>query len=232
MLFLTGDFDRAMKICMDVKAGLGWSGKFVKCGISLFILLLFKSDTLGKGGRYAAEAAASYMGFQAKEYVKGTVYGIKTEGEKEKESPDSTKLFWQCFCQWKETLSPEELTEARAESYLDILEGLIDQRVKAIVSGQHRDHYGSAAALAAALGEVKESRGQTGAATRILMGYREQFPRHSSFHRELRKYGMTDTRKKPCYPLSHPYYASPFVQPHEHLPGYCSPRGGFLLTGI
>lgn len=197
MLFLTGDFDGAMKLCNSVKEGLGWSGTFVKCGISLFLLLLLKSDTLGKGGRYAAGTAAVHLGFQAKEYVKGTVYGIKSAEKKELEDSDDTDLFWRCFCQWKEGLSLEELTEAQVESYTKILEKLIDLRVKAIVSGQHRNHYGSVAALAAALGEMKESRGEKGAAARVLLGYKEQFPKHSSFHHELRAYGMPDTRKKP-----------------------------------
>lgn len=199
LLFLTGDFDGAMKRCSSVKEGLGWSGTFTKCGIPLFLLLLLKSDTLGEGGQYAAKTAASYMEFQVKEYRKGTAYGIKIKENQGKDTgiPDDTALFWQCFCKWKEVLGPEALTDVQAENYIKILETLIDRRVKAIVSGQHRNHYGSVAALAATLGEVKESRGEAWARNRVLLGYREQFPRHSSFHEELRRYGMPDMRKKP-----------------------------------
>ena len=68
--------------------------------------------------------------------------------------------------------------------------GLIDQRVKAIVSGQHRDHYGSAAALAAALGEVKESRGEVNGKQKALLEYKGLYSRRSAFHRELRAMGM------------------------------------------
>ena len=73
------------------------------------------------------------------------------------------------------------------------MEKLIDMRVKAIISGQHRAHYGR---VAAAFGEVKESRRDQGAKNRLLLEYREMFPRHTSFHEELRRYGMPDTRKK------------------------------------
>lgn len=63
------------------------------------------------------------------------------------------------------------------------------------LEGQNRNHYGSAAALAAALGEVKASRGDIGAKEKLLLKYREEFPRHSALHSELREYGMPDMRK-------------------------------------
>lgn len=189
LMFLTGDFDGAMKTCETVKEGLGWSGHFVKQGLSLFLLLLLNTDTLGEGGRCVAGDAASNMGFRVSEYEKGTLHALETEGKTDKD------LFWQCFCRWKRTLAPEDLTDEQAKRYLTVLERLVDLRVKAIVSGQHRNHYGSVAVLAAALGEVRESRGEAGAKSKILLGYRETFPRHSSFHEELRACGMPDTRK-------------------------------------
>ncbi len=189
LLFLLGDFDRVMKKIENVKEGLGWSSHFVRCGVPLFLLLLLNTDTLREGGRYVAREAGFNMGFQVREYEKGTHWTLEAE------NMDSTDLFWQCFRRWKETLTPKELTDEQAKGYLTVLERLVDLRVRAIVSGQHRAHYGSVAALAAALGEVKESRGEKGAKSRILLGYRETFPRHSSFHQELRAHGMPDTRK-------------------------------------
>ena len=82
------------------------------------------------------------------------------------------------------------------QGYLAVLGPLIDKRVVAIVSGQHRSHYESVAALAAGLGEVKESMGIKGAKEEIMQSYRKQFPRHSSFHAALRQNGMSDKRKK------------------------------------
>ena len=49
--------------------------------------------------------------------------------------------------------------------------------------------------LVAALGEVKESLGEKFAKEKILQKYREEFPRHSSFHGALRANGMRDSRK-------------------------------------
>ena len=87
------------------------------------------------------------------------------------------------------------VAEEEAKSYLTSLEEMIDRRFRAIVSGQHRNHYRSVAALAAALGEVKASRGDIGAKEKLLLKYREEFPRHSALHSELRGYGMPDMRK-------------------------------------
>lgn len=195
--FLTGDFDGAMEECLSVKAGLGWSGEFVKCGVPLFLLLLLKTDTLKAGTHDMAKTAAIYMNFRIEEYRKGTSGSGKTEGKKgtEEKGKEELLVFWQCFCSWKESHGANEITEETADRYLASLEKLIDMRVKAIISGQHRSHYGSVAALGAALGEVKESRGEAGAKRRLLLGYKEEFPRHSSFHQELRAYGMPDTRK-------------------------------------
>ncbi len=195
--FFMGDFDGAMKCCKEMKEGLGWSGEFIKGGIPLFLLLLLCTDTLGEGGSYAAGDVACYLGFRAEEYEKGMFWAEKDKKESDKTQTKSYdgKTFWQCFSQWKKTLLPEELPEEKAKKYLEVLEKLIDLRVKAIISGQHRNHYGSVAALAAALGEVKESRGEAGAKSRLLLHYREEFPRHTSFHQELRSYGMPDTRK-------------------------------------
>lgn len=144
-----------------------------------------------------AQTAAMYMNFRIEEYRKGTSGSGKAEGKKgtEEKGKEELQVFWQCFCSWKESHGANEITEETADRYLASLEKLIDMRVKAIVSGQHRSHYGSVAALAAALGEVKESQGEAGAKRRLLLGYREEFPRHSSFHQELRAYGMPDTRK-------------------------------------
>ena len=66
--------------------------------------------------------------------------------------------------------------------------GLIDKKYK--IRGD------IALKLAAALGEVKESGEETGAVERTLLGYRNEFPRQSSFHEALREFGMPDLRKK------------------------------------
>ena len=105
---------------------------------------------------------------------------------------DNSKL-WQYFKGWKERHC---LTKERENNYMFKLKSLIDKRVKAILVGNYRNHYGSVAALAAALGEVKESWGEAGAKERIMQNYRQLYSRRSSFHTELRRYGMSDNRKR------------------------------------
>lgn len=190
--FLTGDFDAAMEQCRKMKQPLGWTGKFIKCGVALFLLLLYKGDKLEPGCSVSVEDALFYLGFKKEEYFRGTRYWLEYEG-RQLEAPEEKEVFWQCFLRWKAGYS---LTSEQEKEYLSYLETVIDQRVRAIVSGQHRNYYSSVAALAAALGEVKASMGDASAKDRIMWKYKEEFPRHSSLHAALREYGMTDLRKK------------------------------------
>ena len=89
-----------------------------------------------------------------------------------------------------------QLTENETEKIIAELEKAVDEKVKAIVSGKMRTEYSTAAKLAAALGEIKESRGEIGAKESVLQHYRAEFSRYSAFHAELRAYGMRDTRKR------------------------------------
>lgn len=183
MRFFLGEFDASMKECLKTREGLGWSGEFVKKGIPLFLLLLLQSEQLCQGCREMAREAVFYLGFHREDYVKGTDENQKDAsgtGEKKEE----IALFWSCFQSWK-AVHGLSVTGEEAKNYLASLEEMIDRRFRAIVSGQHRNHYGSVAALAAALGEVKASRGDIGAKEKFLLKYREEFPRHSALHGEL-----------------------------------------------
>ena len=138
----------------------------IKCGIPLFLLLLLQSDTLLAGCREQLRTVTFEMGFQKENYEKGL---YKESGLQEKSVGDEVDILEDVFSKWK---------------------------ARQAVSGQHRRHYGSVAALAAALDEVRESRGELSEKDQILLNYRAEFPRHSSFHAELRAYGMPDTRKR------------------------------------
>lgn len=189
--FLSGDFEYAIELCRQIKQPLGWSGTFIKCGLALFLLLMYQGKDLQQGCRAQENTLICALNFNGDQYLKGTreqlQYGKGSESQQK-----TDEIFWQCFRRWKEchTLSEEQIQE-----YIGVLEPLIHKRLKAIVSGQHRDHYESVAALAAGIGEVKESIGMKGAKEKILQGYRQEFPRHSSFHAALRKYGMSDRRR-------------------------------------
>ncbi len=191
LCFLGGDFDAAMEKCAKVQKGLGWTGHVIKCGIPLFLLLLLQSGTPAAGCREQLRTVAFEMGFQEKDYEKGL---CKESGSQKRSiGRGNEDIFEEAFFKWK---ARQAVSAEQAGKYLVQLTRLIDMRVKAIVSGQHRNHYGSVAAMAAALGEVKESRGELFAKDRILLDYRAEFPRHTSFHAELRAYGMSDMRKR------------------------------------
>lgn len=190
--FLSGDFTRSMELCCNVNQALGWSGKFIKCGIPLFLLLLLKREDLGPGCKYMEETVIHHIEFDANLYLRGTKNKVKF-GENSTEHQDNREVFWQCFKNWKRRYC---LDEKQQKQYLSNLEKLIDMRVKAILDGKFRNHYESVAALAAALGEVKESWGETGIKDKILQEYRQIYTYRSTFHAELRKYGMGDNRKK------------------------------------
>ena len=191
LCFLSGDFDAAMEKCAEMKKGLGWTGHVIKCGIPLFLLLLFQSGTLPVGCREQLRAVAFEMGFQKKDYEKGL--NKESDSQEKSAGHEDVDILEEAFSKWK---GRQAISEEQAERYLVQLNRLIHMRVKAIISGQHRGHYGNVAALAAALGEVKESRGELSAKNRILLNYRAEFPKHYSFHAELRVYGMPDTRKR------------------------------------
>lgn len=93
--------------------------------------------------------------------------------------------FWNYFQRWK-TYFPIEKTEC--EKYLIWAESIVYKRADAIVSGQHRSHYGEVAELLAIVGEIKESIGMQGTKRYIYEQYRKKFPRHSSFQGEMRAY--------------------------------------------
>ncbi len=59
--------------------------------------------------------------------------------------------FWNYFQRWK-TYFPIEKTEY--EKYLMWAENIVYKRADAIVSGQHRSHYGEVAELLAIVGEI------------------------------------------------------------------------------
>lgn len=194
LAFLNGDFEEAMDKCCHVKQALGWTGKFVKPGIALFLLLLQGSGEWQQGCRAMAGDVQGYIDFKADKYCKGTRCRIEDESAEGNAVDKVTDYenFRKCFLRWK-ALHP--LSQEQTVKYVSQLETLIDKRVKAIITGKYRAHYWSVAALAAALGEVKEALGECGAKEKILQGYRLEFSRYYAFHEELRRFGMRDTRK-------------------------------------
>ena len=88
------------------------------------------------------------------------------------------------------------LSEAMEQKLLKKLTAWVEQRVAAIMDGNHRNYYAECAAFIAALGEAQEALGESGAKDIVMEQYRSAYSRRSAFHKELRDFGMKDTRKK------------------------------------
>jgi len=66
---------------------------------------------------------------------------------------------------------------------------LLAKRTKGIMEANRRNYYGECAAFIAALGEVKESLGETDAKQKLMTSYKEKYPRRSAFRAEMKFYG-------------------------------------------
>ena len=95
----------------------------------------------------------------------------------------NTDLFLQLFNKWK---NQNKLSKYDEEYWLDYIEKETSNIVYTIVGHTHRSQYHMAAAFIHALGEVKESRNEKNAKENLILFYKNVFPRHNAFHKELK----------------------------------------------
>lgn len=177
--FYSGDFETVKQASKNPKGSLGWSSGFIQYGIRLFLLYLYE-DALPSD---AAKAIASYVEF---EKDANTDQMMDFEKEIAAESlGNGVSIFWSYFKRWKSYFPTEKSIR---EKYLAWAEKIVYSRADAIVSGQHRAHYGEVAALLAMAAQIKESMGMNMAKAEIFAMYKKKFPRHSSFQSEMRSY--------------------------------------------
>lgn len=178
--FYTGDFERAKSASKNPKGSLGWSGSFIRYGIRLFLLYLYEKPFPSK----AAVGIANYLDFSGGASDIHCIMGFESDIEEESRE-HGISVFWNYFQRWKQyfPIEPEE-----RKRYLNWAEKIVRSRADAIVSGQHRGHYGASAELLAVMAEVKEDMGTPGAKREIFAEYKRKFPRHSSFQAEMKKY--------------------------------------------
>lgn len=177
--FYTGDFEKVKNISKNPKGSLGWSSSFIRSGIRLFLIYLYEKMLPSK----AAASIAAYIGFPDTKDGESRMYfenEILEECHKYKVSE-----FWNYFQRWKRHFP---MGEEERKRYLSWAEKIVYSRADAIVSGQHRNHYGEVAGLLAIVGEIKESMGMSGAKSEIFVQYKNKFPRHSSFQKEMKYY--------------------------------------------
>lgn len=178
--FLEGRFSDVAEHAMNEKEAFGWSFTFMKSGLALFLLLLYEDHSLGKGCEEMCQRAAEAAGFSKEAYEQGLLKKVKE---------NSQEWFWKCFCRWKESVS---LSDSEKQKYLHWVEMLVEKRVRGIMEGNHRKYYEECAGFVAAVGEVRESRGEINGRQNAMWEYKQMYSRRSAFHRELRAYGMKD----------------------------------------
>lgn len=180
LAFLGGEFQYVRDTAMQVKESLGWSSTFMKCGLAAFLLLLIDAEHLLQGGREMCSIITAAVDFDKEEYQKGTQRTIDAS---------SRDWFWQCFCRWKSTVS---ISDGEKQNILKWVEELVAKRVDGIMGKSHRNYYNECAGFAAALGEARESLGESDGKQKTLLEYKKLYSRRSAFHGELREYGMAD----------------------------------------
>ncbi len=181
--FLCGEFRLVTDTCMNPDRAQGWSSAFFRDGIAAFLLLMLRGNALGPGCRQMRSMLQLATLFTVEEYNQGL-----TE-ENQRTSETDADWFWTCFCRWKTTVS---LSEQGEESCLQWIEEQMEERAAKIMESNCRSSYGECAAFLAAIGEVRESRGETGAKQKVLLNYRGRYNRRTSFLKQLRVYGMMD----------------------------------------
>lgn len=176
LLFLDGQFEKVLENGMQVGNDVGWSGSFLKTGFALCNLYLYDGKIRKQGIEKMFGDVRYAMGFS------GTVSENTVNDEK-----NSYAEFDEIFHKWKEATP---MSESTVEKMIQKLEKMVRLRVDGIMSGNHRKYYGECAAYIAALGEVKESRGEKGAKQRYMEDYRREYSRRYAFRDELKRYGL------------------------------------------
>lgn len=75
------------------------------------------------------------------------------------------------------------------EKALEKIEKLLETRTEGIMSANRRNYYGECAAYIAALGEVRESRGEHGAKQSLMTSYKNRYSRRNAFRAEMKRFG-------------------------------------------
>ncbi|MDO5338466.1 MAG: hypothetical protein Q4E89_13695 [Eubacteriales bacterium] len=181
--FLEGEFQKVILEGMNEKKALGWSFTFMKSGIALFLLYLYRGKALFSGCASMCSRIAEEICFTKEGYSEGLIRSVNT---------DKTSLFWECFDKWRTQTS---MSEEEQEKILKKLDQWIRLRVEGIMQANRRNYYAECAAFIAALGEVRESRGEYNGKARLMEAYRSAYSRRTAFHREMEAFGMKRKKK-------------------------------------
>ena len=178
LMFFDERFEEVQSRFMATREGIGWSSTFMKEGMALLLMLLNQGDAHGPGMKAMVSKAMDGCSFDRAEYCMG-MNAI--------EEVEAKELFEDCFGQWKESVTVDEL---QCDAWIKRLERWISLRVSAIMAASRRNYYGECAAYIAAFGEMLQSRGTADAKESVMQRYRKEYSRRRAFHEELREYGM------------------------------------------
>lgn len=177
LCFYIGYFGYARKQIQNPEGSLGWSGKFIRRGLTLFLVYLYDKDTPTK----AIDTLVDNISFGEVEDN-----GFLPQFEKDIVSQQKRNhTFWHSFQCWKKYHPMEQV---RKEKYYLWAKNIVYSRAEAIVGGQFRRHYEEVAILLAALGDIKESWGDFEEKNKIRFTHKKKFPRHSAFQSAIARY--------------------------------------------
>ncbi len=162
-MLLGGRYEKVFEMC-EGEESLGWSSSYhPKPILSNFLMIvLSKKRTYTKVLNKEWEYAISNIDYSAnKEYV---------------------QKYQRIIDVIKEDI---QMTEKQEEFYLNWCKDEIGSRVDEIVSNQYRGSYFKAAGLIVAMAETLMNRGKRHKAMEFFQKYRDKYPRHRSFIREL-----------------------------------------------
>ena len=145
-----------------------------------FFLLLFRGDDYQKGTK-DMEAL----------FFEGITFRLKWF-DKDKPLPISD-ILGEWLGEWKKE---SEISEDQKKEWYQKLAQIVDGYVSDTMKFNHRKEYGRCAMCIAALGEIRESWGETGSKTWMMEKYRSEYSRRSAFMRELNAYTNSGKRGK------------------------------------
>ena len=175
--FLAGEFSYVMQSYVNERKFLGWSNTFMKEGIALFLLYLYEGEWNTPGIKMMTEYVRASMEFSISYY----------SGDLAVSREEKAAMFSSVFHKWK-SITPME--KEFGEEVLNRIELMMEMRTDAILEANRRRYYEECGSYIVALGEVRESLGDSGAKQRIITEYKVRYNRRPAFKSALDAYGL------------------------------------------
>ena len=160
--FFLGNFDVFYQECLQHNVSLGWSYSFIDIAVKLWLLLFMNK----RSKIYDELLNEVFFGLGVKDNIEFLDYD-----------------YYIIFSKWKSHFEVKQSLKV-----LNWLQQLIQKRVDAIVSGQHRKSYFKAAQLVIALGQDLEDNGVM-LSEKFINNYHMQYCKYRAFRTELNQCG-------------------------------------------